>query len=95
MAQSRSQGGTVLNVAAPGAEADCDFTGSSGDDGAEKISPTGQRYPAAHQLSAIASTLKSASLSDIEMRGFTFNQKRQTLHLQLRAAKLCRFRQTA
>ncbi|MGQ7116176.1 GspL/Epsl periplasmic domain-containing protein, partial [Escherichia sp. TWPC-MK] len=41
--------------------------------------------------SAIASTLKSASLSDIEMRGFTFDQKRQTLHLQLRAANFASF----
>ncbi|EFM0442168.1 type II secretion system protein GspL, partial [Escherichia coli] len=43
------------------------------------------------ELSAIASTLKSASLSDIEMRGFTFDQKRQTLHLQLRAANFASF----
>ncbi|HGV3618339.1 type II secretion system protein GspL [Escherichia coli] len=43
------------------------------------------------ELSAIASTLKSASLSDIEMRGFTFDQKRQTLHLQLRAASFASF----
>lgn len=38
------------------------------------------------ELSAIAKLRKSASLSDIEMRGFTFDQKRQTLHHQLRAA---------
>ncbi len=43
------------------------------------------------ELSAIASTLKSASLTDIEMRGFTFDQKRQTLHLQLRAANFASF----
>ncbi len=43
------------------------------------------------ELSAIASTLKSASLSDIEMRGFTFDQKRQILHLQLRAANFASF----
>ncbi|HBA3819057.1 TPA: hypothetical protein J5U00_004379 [Escherichia coli] len=43
------------------------------------------------ELSAIASTLKSASLSDIEMCGFTFDQKRQTLHLQLRAANFASF----
>lgn len=43
------------------------------------------------ELSAIASTLKSASLSDIEIRGFTFDQKRQTLHLQLRAANFASF----
>lgn len=43
------------------------------------------------ELSAIASTLKSASLTDIEMRGFTFAQKRQTLHLQLRAANFASF----
>ena len=43
------------------------------------------------ELSAIASTLKSASLSDIEMRGFTFDQKRLTLHLQLRAANFASF----
>ncbi len=43
------------------------------------------------QLSAIASILKSASLTDIEMRGFTFDQKRQTLHLQLRAANFASF----
>src|SRR5699024_7388803 len=43
------------------------------------------------ELSAIASTLKSASLSDIEMRGFTFDQKRQTLHLQLPAANFASF----
>ena len=41
-------GGTVLNVV-PGAEADCEFT-LSGDDGAEKISPTGRRYPAARRV---------------------------------------------
>ena len=43
------------------------------------------------ELSVIASTLKSASLSDIEMRGFTFDQKRQILHLQLRAANFASF----
>ena len=43
------------------------------------------------ELSAIASTLKSASLSDIEMRGLTFDQKRQILHLQLRAANFASF----
>ncbi|ELO4993959.1 type II secretion system protein GspL [Escherichia coli] len=43
------------------------------------------------ELSAIASTLKTASLSDIEMRGFTFDQKRQTLHLQLQAANFASF----
>ncbi|EJV7388721.1 type II secretion system protein GspL, partial [Escherichia coli] len=43
------------------------------------------------ELSAIASTLKSASLSDIEIRGFTFDQKRQILHLQLRAANFASF----
>ncbi len=41
-------GETVLN-AIPGAEADCEFT-LSGDDGAEKISPTGRRYPAARRI---------------------------------------------
>ena len=43
------------------------------------------------ELSAIASTLKTASLSDIKIRGFTFHQKRQTLHLQLRAANFASF----
>ena len=43
------------------------------------------------QLSAIASTMKSASLTDIEMRGLTFDQKGQTLHLQLRAADFASF----
>ncbi|EDV7203279.1 type II secretion system protein GspL [Salmonella enterica subsp. enterica serovar Bredeney] len=42
-------------------------------------------------LSAIACILKSASLSDIEMRGFTFDQKRQTLHLQLQGANFASF----
>ena len=41
-------GKTVLNTV-PGAEADCEFT-LSGDDGAEKISPTGRRYPAARRI---------------------------------------------
>ncbi len=50
----------------------------------------GRLYKAVLYL-AIASTLKSASLSDIEMRGFTFDQKRQTLHLQLRAANFASF----
>ncbi|HHI6061034.1 TPA: secretin N-terminal domain-containing protein [Escherichia coli] len=35
-------------------------------------------------------TLKS-QISDIEMRGFTFDQKRQILHLQLRAANFASF----
>ncbi|HBA7004246.1 TPA: type II secretion system protein GspL, partial [Escherichia coli] len=43
------------------------------------------------ELSAIAGTLKSASLSDIEMCGFTFDQKRQTLHFQLRVANFASF----
>nr|WP_251987752.1 GspL/Epsl periplasmic domain-containing protein [Escherichia coli] len=82
-------GETVLNVV-PGAEADCEFA-FSGDDGAEKISPTADDTRLLAELSAIASTLKSASLTDIEMRGFTFDQKRQTLHLQLRAANFASF----
>lgn len=65
-------GGTVLNVV-PGAEADCEFT-LSGDDGAEKYRPQADDTRLLAELSAIASTLKSASLSDIEMRGFTFDQ---------------------
>lgn len=43
------------------------------------------------QLPAIASALKSASLSDIEICGFIFERKRQTLHLQLRAANFTHF----
>ncbi|EBH8768115.1 type II secretion system protein GspL [Salmonella enterica] len=43
------------------------------------------------ELSMIASILKSASLSDIGMRGFTFDQKHRTLHLQLRAANFASF----
>lgn len=82
-------GGTVLNVV-PGAEADCEFT-LSGDDGAEKYRPQADDTRLLAELSAIASTLKSASLSDIEMRGFTFDQKRQILHLQLRAANFASF----
>lgn len=82
-------GETVLN-AIPGAEADCEFT-LSGDDGAEKYRPQADDTRLLAELSAIASTLKSASLSDIEMRGFTFDQKRQTLHLQLRAANFASF----
>lgn len=82
-------GETVLN-AIPGAEADCEFT-LSGDDGAEKYRPQADDTRLLAELSAIASTLKSASLTDIEMRGFTFDQKRQTLHLQLRAANFASF----
>ncbi|MGU0172177.1 hypothetical protein ACVXG8_17875 [Escherichia coli] len=63
---------TVLNVV-PGAEADCEFT-LSGDDGAEKYRPQADDTRLLAELSAIASTLKPASLSDIEMRGFTFDQ---------------------
>lgn len=65
-------GETVLN-AIPGAEADCEFT-LSGDDGAEKYRPQADDTRLLAELSAIASTLKSASLTDIEMRGFTFDQ---------------------
>lgn len=65
-------GETVLN-AIPGAEADCEFT-LAGDDGAEKYRPQADDTDLLAELSAIASTLKSASLSDIEMRGFTFDQ---------------------
>ncbi|UCQ26580.1 type II secretion system protein GspL [Edwardsiella tarda] len=43
------------------------------------------------QLSALAIVLKSASLSDIGIRGFTFDQKRQTLHLQLNATSFASF----
>lgn len=82
-------GETVLN-AIPGAEADCEFT-LSDDDGAEKYRPQADDTWLLAELSVIASTLKSASLSDIEMRGFTFDQKRQTLHLQLRVANFASF----
>lgn len=82
-------GKKVLNTV-PGAEADCEFA-FPGDDGAEKYRPQADDTRLLAELSAIASTLKSASLSDIEMRGFTFDQKRQTLHLQLRAANFASF----
>lgn len=89
VAQSRTQAEKVLNTV-PGAEADCEFT-LSGDDGTEKYRTQADDTRLLAELSAIASTLKSASLSDIEMRGFTFDQKRQTLHLQLRAANFASF----
>lgn len=57
----------------------------------KKYSPQTDDTDLLSELSVIASTLKSASLSDIEMRGFTFDQKRQTLHLQLRAANFVSF----
>lgn len=82
-------GKTVLNTV-PGAKADCELT-LSGHDGAEKYRPQTDDTDLLAELSAIASILKSASLSDIEMRGFTFDQKRQTLHLQLRAANFASF----
>ncbi|WMO50765.1 type II secretion system protein GspL [Escherichia coli] len=89
VAQSRTQAEKVLNTV-PGAEADCEFA-FPGDDGAEKYRPQADDTRLLAELSAIASTLKTASLSDIEMRGFTFDQKRQTLHLQLRAANFASF----
>ncbi len=47
------------------------------------------------ELSAIASTLKSASLSDIEMRGFTFDQKTPDASPPATGCELCQLRQTA
>ncbi|HHN9985574.1 TPA: type II secretion system protein GspL [Escherichia coli] len=57
----------------------------------KKYRPQANRTSLLAELSAIAGILKTASLSDIEIRGFSFDQKRQTLHLQLRAANFASF----
>ncbi|MDC9143416.1 hypothetical protein PSK37_21715 [Escherichia coli] len=49
VAQSRAQAEKQFLTLFPEQKTDCEFT-LSGDDGAEKISPTGRRYPAARRI---------------------------------------------
>lgn len=71
VAQSRTQAEKKVLNTVPGAEADCEFA-FPGDDGAEKISPAGRRYPAARRI---------VSDRQYPENGVTFRHRNAWFHL--------------